>query len=74
MPDIEQRFYTTEEAAELSRFTLAGLASRRHRGLPPEWTKIGGKVVYPISPFEEWLAGNVPDPQPADDDVDAAAG
>jgi hypothetical protein len=57
MSGIEQRFYTTEEAAELSRFTLAGLASRRHRQLPPEWLKIGGKVVYPIDEFELWLLG-----------------
>lgn len=61
MSDVSPRFYTTEEAAALSRFTPQSLAARRSRGLPPEWRKIGGKVVYPIEPFEEWLLGEVDD-------------
>lgn len=59
--DIERRFYTTEEAARLSRFSLQGLAARRHRRQPPEWRKIGGKVVYPIKAFEAWLQGEISD-------------
>lgn len=72
MPDIPQRFYTTEEAAQLSRFTIQGLAARRCRGLSPEWRKIGGKVVYPIEPFEEWLLGESDDD--SEDGIDEVGG
>ena len=69
MPELEQRFYTTEEAATLSRFSLPGLAARRSRGLPPEWRRVGGKVLYPVEPFEAWLAG-----ESTDEDQDAVGG
>lgn len=57
MTDVPQRFYTTEEAAALARYTPEGLRARRHRGLPPEWRRVGNKVLYPVDSFEAWLAG-----------------
>lgn len=61
MQDAPERFYTLEEAAALSRRTPASLRQRRYRKLPPRSVNVGGRLLYPIEDFEEWLRGEVPD-------------
>lgn len=50
-------YLTTEQAASLLGVTPAALRTRRVRGLGPEWVKVSRNLVlYPVGPFEEWLA------------------
>jgi hypothetical protein len=55
----EEFYETPVELAERLRRPPNWLAKMRMRGDGPEYVKIGGKVLYPRSKSDAWMALNI---------------
>ena len=53
-----KRFFTPEELVERynKKITVRTLANWRSAGVSPPYTKVGGRVVYPIEDLLRWEA------------------
>ena len=49
-------FFTPEELVERyqGKVTIRTLANWRSAGVSPPYTKVGGRIVYPIDELEKW--------------------
>src|SRR5215831_7727409 len=62
MPSIEQQpeaLLREREAARLLRVCVSNLRSRRARRLPPEWIKLGARILYKRSTLCEFIEASV---------------
>jgi hypothetical protein len=62
MRQIEQQpeaLLRESEAARMLRVCVTNLRNRRARRLPPEWIKIGGRILYKRSTLCEFIEASV---------------
>ena len=54
--ETEKIFYTPEEVADRyhGKVTVRTLANWRSMGISPPYTKIGGRILYPVKELLEW--------------------
>lgn len=53
------KYLTPAEMAEryAGKITVGTLANWRSQGVGPKFSKIGGRILYPLAAVEEWEAG-----------------
>lgn len=54
---ISKVLLTEQQTSEATGFTVSNLRNRRHKELPPRYTKIGRKIFYDKNDIECYLEG-----------------
>jgi predicted DNA-binding transcriptional regulator AlpA len=56
MPQVEQKFLTTKEAANRMRLSESALEKKRVDGTGPVFVKLGKSVRYEIAALDDWIS------------------
>lgn len=64
-------FFTPQELADKWKVSPRTLANRRYLGGGPRYTKLGGKVAYPVKAVEEYEALTRTHTERLDADIEA---
>lgn len=55
MPEFMHRLMTIEEVSEETRIPVNTLRFYRHKGVGPQFAKLGGRLMAKRADVEEWI-------------------